>query len=273
MRHMNRLLLVVSALVLLGALTACGSSHAAAISANLGPMPTDVPEFSNGVFGFQRAGPVLRQGSRVEFFVFDTQWDAGSALDRWAEIKALSQFGTWKGLAEGQTTVRALPTTTPNYAQAPFTPTFDLSHATYSSRYVSFIHHVVQSKPNGPTTRLPPAQEVLLTRYGHLPETLYPENQTLWPVILAGGYAMHGQIVTSPIPMADPRITSSQSKLFAWFQREITRGGKDPEQEYWLTPVNDFASTIVAVICHADGGKPTGACNRSVIHAIEHRLP
>lgn len=261
-------------LLILGILlSSCGGSSPTTISANLGPMPTDVPELSNGVFGFQRAGPVLHRGSKVVFVVFDTLWDMGSTLDRWAEVKALSQFGTWSGLMEGQATAHAFPITQFTAGRNPFTPTPDLSHATYRSRYVAFVHHVMQSKQNGPPSRLPPAQEVLLARYGHLREQLYPENNTLWPVILVGGYAMHGQVVTSPMSVAAPSLTASQSKLFAWFQKEIAYGGKDPEQEFWVTPLNDFASTMVAIICHADGQEPANACNRPVIHAIEHRLP
>ena len=261
------------ALVALGAvLGACGGSSSPTVSANLGPMASDTPEPSSGVFGFQRAGPARRQRSKVQFLVFDTLWDPGSALDRWAEVKALEQFGTWTGQVEGQTTVKIVPTITPNYAKSPSTPTFDLSHATYTSRYVAFVHQVMQAKPLAPPTRLPPAQQVLLTRYGHLSEHIYPEDQTLWPVILVGGYAMHGQVVTSPIQTNMPGLTT-QKQLFAWFQRETVHGGKDPEQEYWVVPLNDFANTIVAVICHADGQRPAAACKPPVIHSIEHRLP
>lgn len=241
-----------------------GSSHA--ISPNLGPIATDVPEQSEANFGFQPAGPVLRSRGRVEMLVIDTSWDVGSSFDRWAEVKALNQFGTWQG-------IRASTVNVPNgkyltFVVVPQWPTLDLSSARYSSRFVAFVHRVIQVKQDRPLEKLPATDQVLLSRFGHLGETAYPQKISPWPVIIAGGFAMHG-IVSNP----PESFSGSAVVTFRWLRKEISGNVDDPEQRYWLTPLNDFASTLVAVICHADGQRPASTCSRPVIRTIEHRLP
>lgn len=269
MRHMNAPCAAFAALVVLSVLSACGSSRPTTISANFGPMPTDVPPPSEDVFGFQPAGPTLRHGSKLEFLVFDTEWDISSLFDRWAEVKALSQFGTWSGLKAGAVDV---PTGIYlNVSVGRKWPTLDLSSARYRSRYVAFVHWIVQTKENGPPRRLPPTQEALLAHYGRLSESGYPQRITPWPVIIVGGLAMHGIVSDPPSDLCGQNVCGSP-RTFQWLRRFVAERRPDPEQAYWQTPLNDFANTIVTAICHANGGKPANACNRPVIRAIERRL-
>lgn len=124
-------------LAFIGCLTLTAGGARAATTAtitDLGPPTNDVPNYVP-LGAFHRIRTTLRQGAMPEFLFIGTQIDAKSAVERWAAVKALDQFGTFSGIAPSLTSP-CLPKTHVSLGGCG-EPTFDWEHARYRSRYVA----------------------------------------------------------------------------------------------------------------------------------------
>jgi hypothetical protein len=243
--------------------------------------------------GFHRSKVALPAGRRAELLFLGTQLpvDGGSALMRWPVIKALQQFGTLSNVQP----VR--PSCTPAQIVpengCPFFPTFDWSHASYSSKYVTFVHKDLLNKVGARYQRMAPIEEKLYRAYArssnrlpndpdrvrasasffgatattrHLPLIAvdrYVETQS--QVIVVGDFQL-----TVPITPATPTGFSERTQNYTWDQlHQALVTGKDPGTgSHTVEDVNAEANIITALICKADGGKPGSVCGRPAIGAI-----
>jgi hypothetical protein len=114
---------------------------------DLGKPTSDVPtNYRFPLSGFHRAGPFLRSHGRPELLWIGTAWpgDTPSDFERWPLIKALTQFGSFFGIAParpscGQPVSGFVSNGKPTTETPCSPPTFDWSHARYTSRYITFV--------------------------------------------------------------------------------------------------------------------------------------
>lgn len=271
------------AVVVLAAVLAAGTALALVNLANLGAPTDDVPGPPARLGGFYPGAPVLRQQGKVEVLVFESLWDGGSALERWPLVKALGQFGTWTGLAPGKATEPLVPAHRGASGQVippwpPF-PTFDLSHARYSSSYVVLVDRVVQVHSQGPSRPLPSTERALLARFRRAPpavQLMGGNGRPLpvpFPVVIVGGYGERG-------PFEDPGFVEAAItgqgpptwQTFSSLRKQFLIGDEAPGTGWMVREFNAATNVITALICHADGNRPAVTCNRPAIRAILQRV-
>jgi hypothetical protein len=244
--------------------------------------------------GFARKGPVLKQAGKPEVLFIGTEVSGvgsggSSAVELFALVKALDQFGRFSGVGTAETRycVGTNAQTSQCFAndRSPGYATFNLDHARYSSRYLSFVHKDLIDRDLHVQTNFSSVESSLiqqyLRRYLTAPSTGWtdfawqeslvpPENHGL-PLISIGGYlratygvALSGDLTpnTSVIPLS-----------FSVVQASLKRGKATGGAPYSLVPdVNAEANVLTALICHADGKQPASVCNRPVIRAIVKRV-
>lgn len=260
---------------------------------DLGRPTNAVPQYVP-LGGFQRRGPVLRSGHKPELLFIGTQPDENSAAERWPLVKALTQFGTLTGAKSSTARYCSLDKDrsllcTPPYPYWRDYPTFNLSHARYTSTYLTFVHkdlidrdlHVFQTPSR--------SQRALMTRYLRMPahpskdvlmhlavNNGYPVNKDVFPLVSVGGYlqsgvdvAVPGAMTALPPPSATAASPFAANVTFSSVQATL-RTGKSVHR----TPVslvhdyNAEANLITALICHADGKKPRSVCSRPAVKSI-----
>jgi Domain of unknown function (DUF929) len=201
-----------------------------AVAASLGAPTSAVP--SSPLGSFTKAGPIVRQDGKTQLLFVGALYCPHCAVERWAVIKALSQFGTFSHV---QSTTNGSGV-----------PTFDLTSSQYTSRYVAFDHKDIEDQSYKQLQTLSPDENATFQR-------LDPSGGI--PLVSVGGYAMSG----SPI---DPGELSGQA--FDTIQHALKRGSSLAA----TTDINAEANVLTGLICHADGMKPGTACNRPAIRHI-----
>jgi len=212
-----------------------GSTTTSAATISLGAPTNDTPSSPTGQF--TRTGSVLRQGGKPELLFVGALYCPHCGVERWAIVKALSQFGAFshvRGTTNGQGV-----------------PTFDLTGAQYASRYVAFVHKDVEDQSYTTLQSLSPQEQSLFSRY---------DPTGVIPMILVGGYAMNN----SPI---DPSVIDGKS--FATVENGLKRGSHTS----FVRDINAEANVVTALLCHADGMQPRSACGRHVVRGLTTSIP
>src|ERR1700712_4113833 len=80
----------------------------------------------------RKSGEPLLDGGRPLVFFMGAEWCPFCASERWALVEATSRFGRWSGLKE------LLSRSGQDFF--PSLPTYDLSGATYTSKYLTLRH-------------------------------------------------------------------------------------------------------------------------------------
>jgi hypothetical protein len=239
--------------------------------------------------GFARKGPVLTQARKPEVLFIGTEVSGysggGSAVELFALVKGLDQFGRFSGVgtAETQNCYGTSASTRQCFSndKSPGYATFNLDHARYTSRYLSFVHKDLIDRDLHVQTSFSSVESSLiqqyLRRYLTAPssgwadfawqESLVPPENHGLPLVSIGGYlratygvALSGDLTpnTSVIPLS-----------FSAVQTSLQRGKATGGAPYSLVPdVNAEANVLTALMCHADGKRPAGVCNRSVIKTV-----
>jgi hypothetical protein len=280
---MNDSLRVLPALAMFALLAI--SVQAAGDITDLGK-PTNALDSSPPLAGFHHAGPALLSGHLPELLFIGTQADPNSAVERWAVVKALDQFGRLSNVSPSASKGCA-----PTAGQRPCTisspiPTFDWTHARYAGRYLAFAPRELTDPGGKLLQRLSPAQQQVFYRYLAVREATYAQTvratvqNTLglglglagrsFPLISIGGYlrADLGQLTAGDLPIP-PALTSSPVVPFSTVQQALLHN--KPEggvSAGFLADVNAEANVLTALICHADGRKPTSVCGRGVIKQL-----
>jgi hypothetical protein len=228
--------------------------------------------------GFHKVKTNLTANHRPELLFISTQHDPRSAAERWPLVKALDRFGVLSHVDTAVTTVAPILSARDN-------PTFDLTHATYRSRYLTFVHKDVIDGHGHYLQKLTSTEHGLYVKYVQFkgpanlcnPNPADPERflcsvdrgfQTtrMFPLLLIGGYLQTtGQFIL-PSMVADQ--TGQNGLTFATIQTAL-RSDKEPFSGSTLvSAVNGEANIITALICRVDGKKPGSVCGRSVIKQL-----
>jgi hypothetical protein len=270
--------------------------------------PVDVLS-SNQYFplsGFHKVNASLQQGGKPVVLFLGTQLgsfnsglfagfgDDRSAMERWALIKALDQFGSFSGVTPltggclkigGQADCRL--------------PSFDWLRGRYSSRYVVFDHKELLDAAGHRLQRMTSQERGLYYRYARVPTVSNdvrkaaqdpsspyhgdpPDNIYLTvtgaccntdspgkilPLTLIGNYL---QTETQELFTSDFTTTASKGGYlsFGALQDALVHGIEPAVLGHLIADVNAEANVITALICHADGKKPASVCGRPVIKQI-----
>lgn len=259
--------------------------------------------------GFHRVKTSLTLRRKPEMLLLDTYGagDRAAAVERWPVVKALQQFGRLtgvkpidsacspvlirSGMARGTTITRC------NLA------TFDLSHAHYSSAFLSFVSKApirqVSDTRSVLYQKLTPSEKKVFMRYGAYRGTptcsrpgrngslvSYPchgfvhvvENSKL-PFVLIGDYL---QTTSQDLTAADlsqtisltpqPGSTNPFPSLERPFSfdtiRKALQENRDPTTTTMVEDINGEANIMTALICHADRMRPKSVCTRPAIKSI-----
>lgn len=284
------LAVVVTGAILLATGVSMAGSTQPSIT-NLGPSTNALsPATTFPLSGFHRIGKPLGSHSRPELLwtgtylqLSNSLLDSKSAIERWAVVKALTQFGAFSQV--GPAHVDCFTT-----AAAPHgichLPSFDWTHARYRSSYLSFVHKDLVDAQDHPLQRLSAAELKVYNRYsrvrGPSPNKSDPYDafstvfsaQDPLPLVLIGRYLQtSSQIMLdgdfeSALPMSTPNSTPIYTGLPFDTVRAALVSGKDIGTFKLVQDVNAEANIITALICHADGSKPAKVCHRPTIKQI-----
>jgi Domain of unknown function (DUF929) len=187
--------------------------------------------------GFTRVGAPLYQNGKPELLFIGAQYCPHCAGQRWPVVKALSQFGTFSGLRSTSSSEAAIPT-------------FDLTRATYASKYVSFDHKDVEDQNHSALQALDGTEQTMFNRY---------DSTGSIPLVLVGGYASVGDAYN---------LADIDGKSFGSVQHALQRNDGSPI----VADINAEANALTAFLCHADGMKPGSVCGRASIRTIVRSL-
>jgi hypothetical protein len=191
---------------------------------------------------------VLKDSSGKPMIVYvGAEYCPFCAAERWSIIYWLSQFGTFKGLTQIESS------STDVY---PDTNTFTFYKSTYTSSVVDFVPTEVLDRNQNPL-QTPTAQvNAIFTKYGTPP---YTSTTGGFPFIdIAGLYTLYN---TSYTPQLLANLT--------W--QQIATKLKDPTDPVTQAIVGN-ANIMTAATCIATGDQPASVCSSSTIQAIEPSL-
>jgi hypothetical protein len=191
---------------------------------------------------------VLKDASGKPMIVYvGAEYCPFCAAERWTMIYWLSQFGTFKGLTQIESS------STDVY---PDTNTFTFYKSSYTSQYVDFVPNEVLDRDQN-ALQTPSSQvSALFTKYGTPP---YTSTTGGFPFIdVAGLYTLYN---TSYNPQILANLT--------W--QQIATKLKDPTDPVTQAIVGN-ANIMTAATCIALGDIPASVCSTSTIQAIEPTL-
>jgi hypothetical protein len=282
----------VSGMIAIGAIIVGVAANGSGVDpTDLGRQQEIVPRPILG--GFHHRGPVVSQNGKpvVEFIA--SMIDEFSATERWSLIKSLRQFGTFHGVTATTSIVctgyvgsKTDPVACYARSKSPGYATPDLEHATYVSRYVLFE---AKDLVNDDTHVVPISgiQRQLFQKYvanskymGRAPSTY---TNIVWntarntynpphlPLLSIGGYLQTAAGIAIPGDLVV--INGPQPLTYAQIQHSLKTGKVATPVPPSLVPdINGEANIITALICHADGKKPSSVCSRPAIKSILKRV-
>ncbi len=169
------------------------------------------------------------------------------AAERWVLVYALSQFGTFSGLSQIESS------STDAFAN---TNTLTFYKSSYSSSSIDFSATELQDR-SGNQLQTPSAQvENIFTTYDRPPYTVLAQQ---YPFLFIGGrYVLHN-------------TSFSPSLLAGLTWDQIATKLKNPADPVTQAIVGN-ANILAAAMCIATGDTPTSVCSSSTIQAIEPAL-
>lgn len=191
---------------------------------------------------------VLRDSSGKPLIVYvGGEYCPFCAAERWTMVYWLSQFGTFKGLTESQSSATDVDANT---------DTFSFYKSTYTSSSIDFSATEAYDRSQNPLQPLTPEVSSIFTKYDTPPYTALSGG---FPFLdIAGQYIL---INTS----YDPAIL----KNLTWDQ--ICTKLKDPNDPVCIAIVGN-ANILTAATCIAIGDQPATVCASPTIKAIEPAL-
>ncbi len=183
-----------------------------------------------------------RQGPKPVLLFIGAQWCPFCASERWPIVKALSRFGTWSGLAVGQSTG--------GKGGFGVIPSYDFVHASFASPYVAFDGKEVADNRAAPLQSLTADEQTIMNRY---------DSAGSIPLVYVDGYVMVG---------AGYSPTELQGRAFSAVQQQLQQGSGGAG----TAQINAEANLLTAFLCKADGGQPGTVCGNTTIQSIEQGL-
>ena len=173
------------------------------------------------------------------------EWCPFCASERWALVQATSRFGDWSGLRELNSRS--------GQDYFPSLPTYDLSQATYTSRYLGLRHIEVATVDGDPLQKLGPFEERLVNEYDEAGSV---------PFLFAAGSPGRYTVELA----YSPGLLEGQT--FAALRKGVAAGAPTPAVE----AIGGEADAITALICKLDGRRPASVCAQGSIPALEGEL-
>ncbi len=260
---------------------------------NLGKPTNSLPPAPASVLdGFARKGPFLRQAGKPELLFIGTQvtsYTGGSAIEEWALVKALGQFGRLSDVKATTThscefTAGDVPQCYPSTTSSGY-PTFDFSHARYTSRYLALVYKELIDESLHVNTNFSPEERSLLQRYirqyVYIPssrwddfawyESIMPPYNRGLPLISIDGYL---RVDSGAALIGDLTPTNSDVPVaFSAVQASLRTGKATGGAPSSLVPdVNAEVNVLTALICHADRSQPHAVCARAPVLAVLKHL-
>jgi hypothetical protein len=248
--------LVIAAVVVLflargGGSNGDGTAMATAASASApGAVPADTQgptEAASLALAQVRRGseaPLTEDGKPLHFFM-GAEWCPFCASERWALVKATSQFGKWSGLRE------LLSRSGQDYF--PALPTYDLTKATYTSKYLNLRHKELATVEGDPLQKLSSFEEKLVDEY---------DERGSVPFLFASG---PGGRYTVELGFS-PGLLSGRD--FATLHKEVVTDAPTPGVE----AIDGQTEAITALICKLDGRQPASVCAKGSVPALEGEI-
>jgi hypothetical protein len=174
-------------------------------------------------------GPALTSGGKPEVLFIGAEYCPYCAAERWALVTALSQFGTFTGLAPLQSS------STDIY---PDTPTVSFRTSRFVSPYVSFVGVETETREQRPLQVPTAAQSQLWVRYA---------NQAIPFVDFAGKFVLEG--------------ATYSPQLFAGLTTDQASGAVADSTTQVGQAVQTVAGYFVAKLCVITGERPTSVCS------------
>jgi len=208
----------------------------------LGSLTTDLPGGPYLAF-FHKGQPVLRHHRHPEMLVIGSQSNGWSAIENWALVKALSQFGTLSGLT---------PTSTRADSHFGFggIPTYDFSRVAYRSRYISLVYRDLTTRDGTPLQHASAYETRLARRF-----------RGVGPFMLIGGYARG----VSPLAPGELDAPSGSGLSFDSVLQDLQL---HHVRQQFVDEINVEANVLTALVCHADRGMPTSVCSTGAVRTI-----
>jgi hypothetical protein len=193
----------------------------------------------------RESGEPLLDGGRPLIFFMGAQWCPFCASERWALVEATSRFGRWSGLGElrsreGQDYFASLPT-------------YDLTRATYTSRYLSLRHKELATVDGESLQKLGSFEERLVDGY---------DERGSIPFLFASGPPGRYTVELGFSPGLLTGLT------FAALHKEVAAEAATPAVE----AIDGQTDAITALICKLDGRQPASVCAKGSIPALEGEL-
>jgi hypothetical protein len=203
--------------------------------------PTNAASVALGQVRRESGEPLLDGGRPLVFFM-GAEWCPFCASERWALVEATSRFGRWSGLGElrsreGQDYFAALAT-------------YDLTQATYTSKYLSLRHKEVATVDGDSLQKLGSFEEGLVDEY---------DEEGSVPFLFASGPSGRYTVELA----YSPGLLTGQS--FASLREGVAAAAPTPAVE----AIGGQADAITALICKLDGGQPANVCAKGSIPALE----
>jgi hypothetical protein len=265
--------------------------------------PTDLGKPTNSVprppaqllDGFTKTGPFLKQGGKPVLLFIGTMVSqlgfasGASAVERWALVKALNQFGRLTD-ADAVATLQCQGVSANDHQcsaidKYPGYPSFDLGHARFTSPYVVLANRDLIDLQQQVQSGLSPTERWLVQRYVEkylypVPRTwadfawrasLEPSSNRGFPLVSIGGYLRVDAGIAIP---GDLLPTTSITPLPVSAVQSSMRHGKgvDGAPYSLVADINAEANVLTAFICYADGLRPKSVCARAAIKTILKRI-
>ncbi len=193
---------------------------------------------------FKKVADVPLSVENKPYFLFvGAQFCPSCAAERWAMVKALSRFGTFRGLApdvvgEGEGGI----------------PTYNFVNADYKSSYVSYGHKEVADKDG----KLIPGQE--LTDFEKKWFNTYDPRGGVPFLFINGQYV---QLVAGFSPAL------IVGKTFDQIKKDLESNADTP----YVAAINEEADIITAYLCKATGNQPREVCASPFIAPLVAQVP
>jgi thiol-disulfide isomerase/thioredoxin len=198
--------------------------------------------------------PLTEPTGKPEFLYMGAEYCPYCAAERWAEVVALSRFGTFSHLNQ---------TTSSSSDVFPSTPTFTFYRSTYTSSYIDFVPvemqgNVQDSSGNYPTLQTPTSdQQNLLNKYDGPPYISASSAGSIPFIDIANKYVQIG--------LAQGYSAQDLAGL-QW--QDIASDLSQPSSPV-AQHILGSANYLTAAICIATNQQPGSVCNSSAIHQIE----
>lgn len=187
----------------------------------------------------------LLADGKPEVFFMSALYCPFCAAERWALVRATARFGRWTGLTPLHSHVGV-----DGFGSV---PTYDLLHATFTSRYITVDHKDVADENGNALQSLTTSEQALVNAY---------DGGGSIPFMVAGGTSVRYQVGLA----YSPGLLVGRS--FAVVRAAVYSNSRTPGAR----AINAEADALTAVICRLTAHRPSSVCRTRLIERMDHEL-